>query len=690
MLYGDWIEGKTNEIPLIGVNYNGFMAVLKYIYGGTAHLTGDFALICDALPLVDMYGLEGLREIINCTLKIDKCHMFHKPCAECLTGVPECLEVSELFSLTELKKSCIKWMAKHFDRTMGTKGFAALPKPLQEEILAEIQRSFVVASGIEVLNQCDKLSSCTPLVKWTEPVHMAVSAVQESCLLFLTRNFFSLIDERSFHEILKGVGWSVPVLEKILFAIKRNLTIENCCDQLRAILKLQRVLKVKALEEDEECYPEEVADLVINLHNDCVKFIKSNLFKVTRSEGWKKLKLTTKREVKEGAVFSGLFDSGENLSGTRRSALSSLQTSARPSTMRAFQRVATESLARGQGRGNSVSDRSSQRSHRSRPTSGRSSQNSIGLAPTNMRPSSGRSTTVKNSVKSVRGKISSATSSDSGKRPSSSRASMPVESSGISSSLTRNYDGNLLTNSRSTQNSSASGHRGTPSKTSSAQSSHQHTATSGNSTRSLRNQNSSNARLSSAPSSSGAIRKVPLVSRPPVLKGTNRDINSTSSKRIVRDKPLSAQGCVAQTKKVPTVSKKVSENAKANKLSTMVKGMSSRKSQDLTNGSEASNEPRLRESVQATEDGISRTRKIEEFSDNNKDNGVSHKGSQGGAQSKSSEEQKQCATSTGEWTPENREEGSSLFNEAACENVSQSLDDDPLKNPKVNDSLELD
>lgn len=36
-------------------------------------------LICsDTLPLVDMYGLEGLREIIICTLKIDKCHMFHK------------------------------------------------------------------------------------------------------------------------------------------------------------------------------------------------------------------------------------------------------------------------------------------------------------------------------------------------------------------------------------------------------------------------------------------------------------------------------------------------------------------------------------------------------------------------------------------------------------------------------------
>ena len=61
----------------------------------------------------------------------------------------------------------------------------------------------VMASAIEVLNHCDKLSSCTPLVKWTEPVHVAVSSVYESCLLFITNNFFSLIDERSFHEILK-------------------------------------------------------------------------------------------------------------------------------------------------------------------------------------------------------------------------------------------------------------------------------------------------------------------------------------------------------------------------------------------------------------------------------------------------------------------------------------------------------
>jgi len=78
MLHGDWIEGKTNEIPLVGVNYNGLMTVLKYIYGGAAQVKNDLAVICDTLPLVDMYGLEGLREVITCTLKIEKCHLFHK------------------------------------------------------------------------------------------------------------------------------------------------------------------------------------------------------------------------------------------------------------------------------------------------------------------------------------------------------------------------------------------------------------------------------------------------------------------------------------------------------------------------------------------------------------------------------------------------------------------------------------
>lgn len=48
----------------------------------------------------------------------------------------------------------------------------------------------------------------------------------------------------------------MPVLEKILAAVKRNLTIENCCRQLKAILKLKNIIKLKIQEEGEDCYPE--------------------------------------------------------------------------------------------------------------------------------------------------------------------------------------------------------------------------------------------------------------------------------------------------------------------------------------------------------------------------------------------------------------------------------------------------
>ena len=49
---------------------------------------------------------------------------------------------------------------------------------------------------------------------------------------------------------------------------------------------------------------------MVHLHNDCVKFARSNLFKVTRSDGWKRLKYATQREIKEGnfkTCLSGIY-----------------------------------------------------------------------------------------------------------------------------------------------------------------------------------------------------------------------------------------------------------------------------------------------------------------------------------------------------------------------------------------------
>ena len=44
----------------------------------------------DTLSLVDMYNLDGLKEIIVCNLRIEKCHLFHKVRVSILSSVFSC------------------------------------------------------------------------------------------------------------------------------------------------------------------------------------------------------------------------------------------------------------------------------------------------------------------------------------------------------------------------------------------------------------------------------------------------------------------------------------------------------------------------------------------------------------------------------------------------------------------------
>ena len=44
-----------------------------------------------------------------------------------------------------------RWITKHFDRVLGTKGFATLPNKLQEDILTEIKKSFVSSLSNDIL-----------------------------------------------------------------------------------------------------------------------------------------------------------------------------------------------------------------------------------------------------------------------------------------------------------------------------------------------------------------------------------------------------------------------------------------------------------------------------------------------------------------------------------------------------------
>lgn len=217
--------------------------------------------------------------------------------------------------------------------------------------------------------------------------------------------------------------------------MKKHFTIENCCDQLRAILRLKKLMKLKTLEESEDYYPKEVNDLVTSLHHECVKFMKSNLFKVTRSQGWKNLKITTQREVKEGAVFGSLDDSEDFRGATKarttsKAAASSLSKST-PSRLLS-QRLGPGPSARGLGRGTSATQRQpSKRSNPTRPvsSSGCQSKGQSSSAENDVSSSSSTSTARKTSVSSK---------DVSKRRASSSSSSVTSETSKSSSSFAKN------------------------------------------------------------------------------------------------------------------------------------------------------------------------------------------------------------------------------------------------------------
>ncbi|EDO26446.1 predicted protein, partial [Nematostella vectensis] len=157
----------------------------------------------DLLQLSDMYCLEGLKNVIQAQLRIEKCHLFHKPCLDCSVGVMETVEIAHIFNFIELKQTCIRWITKYFDRVMGLKSFAAINKQLQDEILAELQGSLTIMICIDHLKKVDRLKFNTPHIKWAEPVHIVLTAFMDSCLTFIAQNFPVISQREEFLDMLQ-------------------------------------------------------------------------------------------------------------------------------------------------------------------------------------------------------------------------------------------------------------------------------------------------------------------------------------------------------------------------------------------------------------------------------------------------------------------------------------------------------
>ena len=56
-----------------------FEQALLYLYGGVTDISKSCSL-SELLLVADMYGIEGLKEVISFHLRKEYCHFFHKVC----------------------------------------------------------------------------------------------------------------------------------------------------------------------------------------------------------------------------------------------------------------------------------------------------------------------------------------------------------------------------------------------------------------------------------------------------------------------------------------------------------------------------------------------------------------------------------------------------------------------------------
>ncbi|XP_039340890.1 BTB/POZ domain-containing protein 8 isoform X3 [Mauremys reevesii] len=299
MLTGSWAESSQEHITLQGINHVEMNVLLYFIYGGML----DFPNKADAgriLSVADMYGLDGLKEVAIYILKRDYCNFFQKPIPGRQQHVLECLAIAHSMEVENLYAACMKWIVKYFVKCWSERSFASLPTELQNNCLTVIIQSLNHKNAASLLMESDRLLSSLPQVKWSETAMALASRLQEECITFIVTNFPHIIESESFHIFLQAQAMSSKpdLLEQVLKAIEKNISIENSCFLLIAVDTLLSSTNVKEMG---------FTCKIQALRDKLWIFLVQSFYAVRHTESWKLMRPDHQEKIQAAA-----FDKGDD------------------------------------------------------------------------------------------------------------------------------------------------------------------------------------------------------------------------------------------------------------------------------------------------------------------------------------------------------------------------------------------
>ncbi|XP_065411599.1 BTB/POZ domain-containing protein 8 isoform X1 [Chrysemys picta bellii] len=295
-----WIEGNQFQAhrAILCARSSYFAAMLSGSWAESSqeHITLQGRI----LSVADMYGLDGLKEVAIYILKRDYCNFFQKPIPGRQQHVLECLAIAHSMEVENLYTACMKWIVKHFVKCWSERSFASLPTELQNNCLTVMIQSLNHKNAASLLMESDRLLGSLPQVKWSETGLALASKLQEECITFIVTNFPHIIESESFHIFLQAQAMSSKpdLLEQVLKAIEKNISIENSCFLLIAVDTLLSSTNVKEMG---------FTCKIQALRDKLWIFLVQSFYAVRHTESWKLMRPDHQEKIQAAA-----FDKGDD------------------------------------------------------------------------------------------------------------------------------------------------------------------------------------------------------------------------------------------------------------------------------------------------------------------------------------------------------------------------------------------